>query len=491
MLPKQIQDAISKLSPEAQLVIQVIVSYYESEIEVLTTKIAELEAQVKELQDQLSKNSRNSSKPPFSDGYEKPAPKSRRKKSNRKPGGQKGHKGNNLKMVGAPDYVERHSVETCECCQKELSTQSAEAILRRQVYDLPPLAIEVTEHQAEVKTCSCGYVNKADFPKWVSHYVQYGPNLKGLSTYMQDYQMLPYERLAEFIEDLFDHQISKGTLYNTRQTAYDRLADFEEKLKQALTLATVAGFDETGMRVMSKLCWLHSCSTDQYAYFQVHEKRGKTAMDEIGILPEFSGTAVHDFWKSYYAYACTHGLCNAHILRELTFIKERFEQSWAEELIELLLKMKAAKERAIQKGKKALSEATLYSYRRKYNAIVKRGLQINPLANPPPKKKRGRKKKSKPRNLLERLRDYADDILRFFFDFNIPFDNNFSEQDLRMMKVKQKISGCFRSIQGADYFARIRSFIVTARKQGFNAFQALNDLFTHNQLSNKLFSFAE
>jgi transposase len=263
------------------------------------------------------------------------------------------------------------------------------------------------------------------------------------------------------------------------------LADFEERLKALLSLAVVAGFDETGIRIIAQRFWLHSCSTAHHAYYAVHTKRGQQAMDAIGILPQFKGVAVHDFWKSYYQYACRHGLCNAHLLRDLIFIKERFEQQWADELITLLLKMKAAKDKAVAKGKQALSAPTLYRYRKAYQAIVQKGLRINPF-KPPDIKKRGRPKKTKPRNLLERLENYADDILRFLYDFKVPFDNNFSERDLRMMKVKQKISGCFRSFQGAEAFARIRSYIITARKQNINTFDALRDLFMDNSISLKL-----
>jgi len=245
------------------------------------------------------------------------------------------------------------------------------------------------KHQVEVKRCSCGHINKADFPGGVKHYVQYGPNIKSLLVYMQDYQLLTCERSKEFVRDIFGHTISTGTLYNIRQYAYDQLTNFEDRLKALLSAALVTGFDETGMRVMAKRLWLHSCSTDHHAYYEVHAKRGQEAMDHIGISPNFEGTAVHDFWKSYYRYACQHGLCNAHLLRELTFIKERFEQEWAAELIDLLLKMKVAKDRAIVKGKAALSKVTLNRYRKRYNLIVQKGLKTNPF-KPPPVKKRGR-----------------------------------------------------------------------------------------------------
>ncbi|MCB0843138.1 MAG: IS66 family transposase [Bacteroidetes bacterium] len=477
MLPKEIEDLLSLIPEEYQMVVRPIFLFYEGKIE-------KLEAQIKELQDQISKNSRNSSKPPSTDEF-KPSPKSQRKKSVRQAGGQQGHQGHNLKMVESPDEEKRHTVEFCACCQKDLRQQAVEAVQSRQVYDLPPLELRITEHQAEVKRCSCGHINKADFPSGVDHYVQYGPNIKSLLVYMQDYQLLPYERTKEFVHDIFGHQLSTGTLYNIGQYAFDQLATFEDRLKALLRVAVVAGFDETGIRIMAQRLWLHSCSTADHVYYEVHAKRGQKAMDDIGILPHFTGTAIHDFWKSYYHYTCAHGLCNAHLLRDLIFIKERFEQQWPEEFIDLLLKMKVAKERAIAQGKSSLSQATLIRYRQLYDTILQKGLKANPF-KPPPKKKRGRIKKTKPRNLIERFRDYADDILRFFYDFKVPFDNNFSERDIRMMKVKQKISGCFRSWNGAKFFTRIRSFIATARKQNVNVFKALRNLFMDNSIAFQL-----
>lgn len=478
MLPKEIEDLLNVIPSEYQVLIRPIFMFYEGKIE-------KLEARIKELEDQISKNSRNSSKPPSTDEYDKPAPKSRRKKRGRKAGGQKGHDGHTLKMVSSPDIEQRHKVEVCSCCQSNLRNQPADAIDRRQVYDIPPLALQITEHQVEIKRCSCGYANRADFPPGVKHYVQYGPNLKSLLVYMQDYQLIPYQRTKEFVQDIFGHHLSTGTLYNIRQHAFDQLATFENRLIALLKQAAVAGFDETGIRIKAQRRWLHSCSTAHHVYYAVHAKRGKQAMNQIGILPHFTGVAVHDFWKSYYHYKSEHSLCNAHLLRELIFIKERFKQQWASQLCDLLLNMKNAKQRAMDQGKSFLSPSTLARYRRLYDAIVQRGLKVNPF-KPPAKKQKGRPKKSKPRNLLERLSNYADDILRFFYDFRVPFDNNFSERDIRMMKVKQKISGCFRSWNGAQFFTRTRSFIGTARKQNINVFNALRNLFIDNTIALKL-----
>ncbi len=304
-------------------------------------------------------------------------------------------------------------------------------------------------------------------------------------TYLQNYQLLPYERSAELIAHMFQHRLSTGTLANTQKYAFEQLASFEEQLKALLTLATVAGFDETGFRVLAKCWWLHSCSTEEHAYYEVHQKRGNEAMDDIRILPDFEGIAIHDFWKSYFTYECTHGLCNAHLLRELKFIKERFKQSWAEDLSTLLCLMKKERDNAVLEGKSVVSEQTLKKYQEQYDQIIQQGFDANPFT-PPKKKKRGRVAKTKPLNLLERMKDFKEDIIRFLADFDVPFDNNFSERDIRMMKLKQKISGCFRSKKGAQYFARIRSYIRTARKQGVNVFDALVDIFEGNNTYSKL-----
>ena len=480
MLPAELQKLILELPVESRSLVETLIHFYES-------RIHSLEDRIKMLEDQLSKNSRNSSNPPSSDGYSKPSPVNSRKKTGRKPGGQKGHQGTTLKRVAKPDRFEHHRVTACECCRADLRHQPVKALDSRQVFDIPPLQIEVTEHQAETKTCEyCGHLNKAAFPAEVSHYVQYGANLQAFLVYMMNYQMLPFGRLREFMQDFFGHSLSVGTAHNIQRKAYQQLACFEEELKSILTAACVAGFDETGIRVAAKLMWLHLCSTERYAYYAVSSHRGQKAMDTIGILPDFKGIAVHDFWKSYYQYDCSHAICNAHILRELIFIEERFKQPWARELIELLLKIKTATQRAKENGKVSFSKTTLNKYKKRYNAIIQQGLLANPMPNAPPTPKRGRRKKSKPLNLLERLRDFSLDILRFMYDFRVPFDNNRAERDLRMMKVKQKVSGCFRSINGAQYFARIRSFIVTARKQDINVFHALKNLFSQNTIAGLL-----
>jgi len=308
-----------------------------------------------------------------------------------------------------------------------------------------------------------------------------------MMVYLQDYQLLPYGRCKELVKDFFNHNLSTGTLYNIGHTAYEQLSPFKDRLKELLTYCEVVGFDETGCNIAGKNAWLHSYSTTKHAYYEVHSRRGQQAMNDIGILPDFNGIAVHDFWKSYYQFCCQHALCNAHLLRDLIFIKERFKQTWSQDLLSLLLKMKAAKEKAVANGKTAFCKATIKNYKTQYLKIIQQGFQKNPF-KPPPKKSRGRYKKSPPRNLLERLNDFQDDVLRFFLDFKVPFDNNFSERDIRMMKVKQKISGCFRSIIGAKIFARIRAYIMTARKQNVNPLKALTNLFIDNTVTFSLTS---
>ena len=257
------------------------------------------------MEEQLAKNSGNSSKPPSTDPPYKPAPKSLRQRTRKKRGGQKGHKGHTLKMSDTPDNIIRHELLSCENCGSNLRDCPIEGMHRRQVYDIPPLKLHITEHQTEIKTCACGCRNQSKFPASVSHYVQYGPQMKGLAVYLQNYQLLPYERSSELIADLFGHEISTGTLYNIQKYAYEQLETFELDLKTLLTAATIAGFDETGFRVLTKCWWLHSCSTSNHAYYEVHTKRGQEAMESIGILPNFKGIAIHDFWKSYFKYSCT------------------------------------------------------------------------------------------------------------------------------------------------------------------------------------------
>ena len=444
-------------------------------------RIDALEERIRHLENQLAKNSNNSSKPPSSDGYKKPAPKSLRKKGERKSGGQPGHTGHTLERVDEPDHIEVHPVKQCECCGLPLADQRAESLEKRQVHDLPPLRLMVTEHQAETKVCACGHRSKAAFPGGVNAPVQYGPAIQAAAVYLKNYQHLPYARTRELLGDFFGCPISEGTLDNIIARSHELAAGPVEQIKAAIERAPVVHFDETGSRVEGKLWWTHSASTDQATYYDVHRRRGSEAFDSIGILTDFSGRAIHDFWKSYFGYDCLHGLCNAHHLRELIFLHEQHEQDWADQMSDCLLKIKDAVEQTKVNATHLEPEA-LKSFETRYQRILDEGYADNPLPPRPPgaKKKRGPRKKTKARNLLERLDEHRSEVLAFMYDFSVAFDNNLAERDLRMIKLQQKISGSFRTEGGAKTFCRLRSYISTARKNAVGAMDALTRLFQGN-----------
>jgi len=448
----------------------------------LLERLNRLEAEVKELKGQLSKDSRNSSKPPSGDGFGKRT-QSLRRKSDQSSGGQAGHPGQTLEWRSEPDGVERHRVEVCSGCGASLATVPVEDVLARQVFDLPPIELRVSEHQVEVKGCPhCGQVNQGSFPPEANTVVQYGPRLKGMMVYLMEGQLLPSNRVCDVLRDLVGVTVSEGTLYNAREQCFEHLASIEPGIQHAIQDAAVVHFDETGLRVNQRLWWLHVASTPGLTYYFVHPKRGQVAMNEMGILPEFSGHAVHDGWKSYQSYGCEHVLCNAHHLRELQYILEHYGQGWAFQMSLLLATIHHHVEAVKAQGKSTLSNPDLAAFEARYQAILDQGLADNPL--PPPAqaraKKRGRLKRSPPRNLLERLQTHKASVLGFMHDFTLPFDNNQAERDLRMMKLKQKISGGFRSENGARRFCRIRGYLATLRKQGLNVLDALLDLFAGN-----------
>lgn len=444
----------------------------------LTERIQSLERRIQQLENQLAKDSHNSSKPPSSDGLKKnKKTKSLRKSSGRSPGGQKGHKGSTLEMVDTPDHTVLHRIKGRCHCGRSMRYKKPAGYEKRQVFDLPEIKIEVTEHRAEIKECDCGTRHVADFPTGVDNPVQYGNRIKSNAVYLMNYQHLPYGRTQETIRDLFNREISSGTLFNFKKSCYDLLEDTDDIIKERIIQSDVAHFDETGTSINEDNNWLHSASTENYTYYACHEKRGKIAMDDIGILPNFTGTAVHDFWKSYLKYSCQHALCGAHHLRNLQYIFEQYGQSWAEEMQKLLCEIKEKVDLEKQKSD-CLDKQTISDFECRYQKILVSGY----MANPPPeqktkKRKRGRPKKSEPLNLLERFRDFSKEVLAFMYDFNVPFDNNLSERDLRMMKLQQKISGTFRSKDGADMFCRIRSYISTMKKQNVNVLSAIISVF--------------
>ena len=441
--------------------------------EAIIDLIEKLFARVEELERRLNKDSHNSNKPPSSDGLSRKERRALDRKSRKKRGGQNGHEGSQLKMTATPDMTKVHKAVTCNPCHACLDGVEVKGYKKRQVFDIPRMPMEVTEHQAEEKECPyCGTVATAEFPEGVTRPAQYGSRIKGFLTYLSQYQLIPYERISELVEDLCGMRISKGTIYNVNRQAYEAGAGTEQAIRELLKREPLLHADETGVFCNGSLKWLHVASTDGLTHYHIHDKRGKEAIDEIGIVPEYHGYLMHDFWRPYLSYDCSHVFCNAHLLRELKGIHEDYGQKWAAEMIELLVSMKKKVDaRAIR-----LNSAAIDVFEEAYTRIIGKGLRVNPYRDDGTVR-RGRKKKTKPRNLLERLRDYREGITGFANDFSIPFDNNQAERDLRMVKVQQKISGCFRSMEGGMFFARIRGYISTVKKQGANVFESLEGLF--------------
>lgn len=417
----------------------------------------------------LSRNSRNSSKPPSSDPNRKRESKA---KGERKAGGQKGRDGVTLKKVDNPDEVEVIKVDRKKYPRSRYKVIGYEA---RQVFDIK-ISRVVTEYRAEVVEDAKGNRIVASFPEGVTKAAQYGPDLKAHAVYMSQYQLIPYKRIQEYFEGQIGIPLSEGSIYNFNREAYESLEPFEVRAREELAKSEVMHVDETSINKNGERYWLHSASNSLWTYFFPHERRGTEAINSIGILPEFKGILCHDHLKSYYTYSnCTHALCNAHHLRELEGVwEDDNKQEWAKEMKALLKEIN----RATSDAGGILGTDESEKYRQRYRTI----LQNAEAESPPPdetnrKGKRGRVRRTKARNLLERLRKYEGDVLRFMDNKNVPFTNNLAENDIRMTKVQQKISGCFRSLEGAKIFCRIRSYLSTCRKQGVNLSRALQMLF--------------
>jgi transposase len=412
------------------------------------------------LEEKNSQNSRNSSKPPSSDGYQKPAPKTQRKKSGKKSGGQPGHKGHTLKPVDNPDHTVFHKMTICPCgCGADLSRRKAVRVERRQVFDLPPQELEVTEHVVEFKACPrSGNEVHAPWPEGVDAPVQYGTRFIAWLASLCVQQLLPVERIGQMCEDLFGQGVSDATIQAAVSKTDISITPFKAAAVNHILHSDVAHADESGSRVLSKLHWLHVVCTKLVTWYGIHAKRGREAIGAFGLLLAYKGTLIHDCWASYLELSCGHGLCNGHILRELTFVHEELHQSWAGALHKLLLEMKQVVD-AHKDRHKALRPAQLSWFTRRYRALIRKGRRANPQTAPPPgPKKRGREKQTKPQNLLARLEKHEAWVLAFLRDFRIPFTNNLAEQDIRMIKVKQKVSGCFRTMEGAERFLSVRSY---------------------------------
>jgi transposase len=451
----------------------------------LREQVAGLLERMQVLEGRLAKDSHNSSKPPSSDGLRRKT-KSQRQKSGKRPGGQLGHRGETLRLQVTPDIVVEHRPAVCSHCQTPLEA-AVPVVLRerRQVQDLPPLRLVVTEHQALHLQCpACQQVTVGVFSAEAPSRAQYGPHLRALAVYLSEEQLVPLGRVQALLSDLFAVQVGRGSLVAWVQQAAAVLAPVEEQIKAALRQAPVLHVDETGVRRGGQLAWAHVASTSRLTHYAIHRHRGSTATAAIGILPGFHGVSIHDGWAPYQTYtACRHALCNVHHLRELTFLEEEEHQVWAKGLKELLLAMRGATEQARTQGWPAVPEAQRMAFHRQYRALLACGRRANPPPDTPRPKPRGRQAQSLARNLLERLTLYEDQVLAFLDDLTIPFDNNQAERDLRSFKVQQKISGCFRSDPGAVAYARIRGYLATMRKQGRALLAALETVFTGHPLA--------
>lgn len=419
------------------------------------------------LVNRLNLNSRNSSNPPSSDPNRK---KVRKLQGDKKAGGQKGHVGVTLQRIDKPDKVKVIKLDRRKIPRGRYRKVGYES---RQVFDIE-ISRVVTEYQAQILEDINGNQFVAPFPEGITKAVQYGANLKAHSVYMSQYQLIPYNRIQDYFCEQLQVPVSAGSIYNFNKEAYDLAEPFEEKVKVILANSALLHADETGININGDGHWLHSTSNGLWTYFFPHKRRGTEAMNAIGILPQFDGTLCHDHWKPYYKYDCIHALCNAHHLRELTRVWEEEKHQWAKDMRTLLEDIC----HAVNNAGGLLASVESEEYQQQYRSI----LQNAETECPPPditnrKGKRGPVKRTKARNLLERLLKYKDDVLRFMDDIIVPFTNNLGENDIRMTKVQQKISGCFRSMQGAKIFCRVRSYISTCRKQGVKSSQALELLF--------------
>jgi transposase len=441
-----------------------------------TEAIETLGLQIVELRARLGMNSRNSSKPPSSDGYAKPAPKSRRVRSGKKPGKQPGDPGKNLAQVPDPDEVVDHSPEFCAGCGDTLSDAPPVGVITRQVFDLPSICAVITEHRAERRRCHCGHETTAPFPSEATGPTCYGPNLRALVCYLVVRQHIPIKRVAELLRDTYGIPVSTGTIVAMVAEGASLLEDFLASLRDELTRADVVHADETGLRVAARLHWVHSLSNTLGTLYHLDRRRGVTAMDAMGVLGHMSGVLVHDGWSPYRSYdSLTHALCNAHHLRELDALGDVKGQRWAADMARLLSGTWQRVLDAKAVGTTSLSAGELTTLRASYDALITRGQR----ANPPPMVrvgKRGPMTRTKAANLLRRLDVYTDDVLRFADDFSVPFDNNEAERQVRMVKVQEKISGGFRSSAGATAWLALRSYLATVMKNGVNPLGALQQL---------------
>jgi transposase len=448
-------------------------------IRMLVDKVEQLVARVAELEARLSKDSHNSSKPPSSDGLAKKT-RSLRVASGKKPGGQAGHPGKTLERAQHVDKVIDHPLPVyCEACSAPLVTADAQLDERRQVFDIPVASYQVTEHRTWQTRCACGHLHQSQFPAHVTEVVQYGPNVRALAVHLTEGQLLPLGRCAQLITQLFGLKVSLATVLAWIAQGSELLRPNVARIAQALIDVAVVHADESGFRVASRLHWLHTVVCERLTWYGVHAKRGMQAIAAHGILPKRMAILVHDCWMPYWQLDCEHALCNAHLLRELTFLHETTCQRWPQRMIVLLVAARDLCEAARRNERTALSARQIRRIFKHYAAILTEAQASNPQAARHTKR-RGRVKQTTAFNLVRRMREHSAEVLRFVTDLRVPFTNNLGERAIRMPKVKLKISGCFRTLKGAQDFCIIRSYLDTMHKQGHNLFEVLRQTFMGN-----------
>ena len=437
--------------------------------------IAELEGRIADLERRLGRNPRNSSVPPSAEGLAKPPAKNRaqRRGEKRRPGKQPGAEGFHLAQVADPDERIVHRPERCRSCGEDLAEADVVAVETRQVFEVPRIEAHVTEHQMLRLRCGCGCETKAAPPPEATAPACYGPGVRALAVYLSVYQHVPYERCAELFSDVLSLPVSEGAIVQMVEGAGGGLGYFCEVIRDLLRDAAAVNFDETGARVAGRLHWVHAATSALYTLLIVHEKRGTPAMDALGVIGAMQGIACHDGWKPYRSYDVVHALCNAHHARELDGIASSPSQAWADEMGELLLDALEVVEAAKDRGAGRLDDSTLHSIRTRYGILIAKGWAANP--EPAHGKRHGVNRDAA--NLLARLDGYRDDVLRFTENFEVSYSNNQAERDIRMVKLQQKISGGWRTLDGAQSFLRIRSYVATMKKHGHNVLDGLRDLF--------------
>src|SRR5450631_3317166 len=436
---------------------------------------------IEELERRLAKDSHNSSKPPSSDGLGRKLGMPR-KKSEKRPGGQAGHEGHTLMHVQRPDRVIVHRPGECEACQMDLQQEAGTVKERRQVHDVPEVRLVVQEHRIEEICCpACQHRTRGTFPISVQAPAQYGPHVQAMAVYLSQFQLLPLGRTCEALQDLYHCQVSQATVVSWIAKAATQLEPTIEHLKTALIASSLQHADETGIRIKGLLHWVHVNATRWLTLYSWHRKRGKAALEAIGIWPQFRGRAMHDRWVSYDQYACAHSLCGAHLLRDCVYVAEQEKEPWAQQMFDHLLIMAKTAEQWRVQGATSIPKEVRDPLLAQYFAILASGFATHAVQAPPTSKtlpkKIGRKKQEASKNLLDVLLKRADHILYFLDDLSVPFTNNLAERDLRMIKVHQKISGTFRSAEGATAFCVIRSYLSTMRKQGRSMLGAMAAVF--------------